>query len=636
MADPNQELAQTKFSPEEWKTAIHQMGSLRGMTNVQATTEAGAGTFCMRTDAGIRINFDPQQLAEGNGECDQEALEQISHSDVVTGLFMIGHEFGHAEDMIDPEDRFTPKRNEADHFFNMIIDDTAIDRGNRRIPLFDAHADSVYVQQIPHDLTTLPKHVQLLYAIRITQVESNPVFTMDPKVEAVIRSLQTHERGGQLFDILDAMTDPRPYTTLRQRRALADKFVRPHFEELKEEDKSDHEQNSDGDSSEAGEIFEKIYQEYEEAVHGHQHGKSEGKQDGEPNDQDGDQAGKSPGEGDAKEGLAKQIAEVMKEVTKEQKAQERAAQAKIRETIAGVGKDEKAERDEQLKAMAGAMAGELNLGEGDAESYLRSVDSQTEIIHQVAGIFLRLARPAETIMSSRYDRGSHTSGVRLHPRALAGVALQLETDQPQAVWQPVVRRAARQELTFGGLDIIFGCDLSTSMDGEPAICAANTQISLSEGLQLARYKVAQSANQHHYPDVRVQAIGFGAGTEDLYPLTHEPTGPEKGKTYVNLLNPTSGNTLVCGTLKKARDSARANPGRDTIVVLLSDGHFGDMDAAKILVSEMPESVYVVQLSVGDNTSTDFITPHHERVANPQVLPEKLYGVLEEYIRRIGF
>ncbi|MFO0970727.1 MAG: vWA domain-containing protein [Candidatus Saccharimonadales bacterium] len=111
---------------------------------------------------------------------------------------------------------------------------------------------------------------------------------------------------------------------------------------------------------------------------------------------------------------------------------------------------------------------------------------------------------------------------------MAGVALQLETDQPQAVWQPVVRSAARQDVAFGGLDVHLVVDVSGSMaSGGKAQCAADTALCLTEGLQLARYKVAQDSTQYQQPDVRVQITAFGSGAEVLSPLSQRQPDHKK-------------------------------------------------------------------------------------------------------------
>lgn len=611
------ESLQPTLDQRALERGVHQLGLLYGMSGLEVVTKPGAGWSCAKTDRGLTITIDPQQSVEGNGVDNKAELAPAAVSPEVTSLFITAHELGHANDFLDPSWRLPAKPSPARAFFDCLTDDTVIDRRNRRVPLLDANADEVYSHQIPSDLTDFPKHVQLMYGIRISTVVDNPTMTMDESVAGTIASLAEYEKNEQVFNILEVLTDPR--TSLTERRRIAEKFILPHFEALLEQDKQEDGGRGDPRAGKGEGEFESIYAQYEEAVHGHQRkGEGEGQ---EPQPAQGEASDQSAGSSSLGEQIAKAVKQAIEEQAKEAKAQSQARS------------DPRNEQSEALLAeLAGTVAAEMQLSQGDAESYVRSLDKWTPTIKEVANVFLKLAAPANIIKSPRYNSSAHTEGLRLHPRTLAGVALQLATDQEQAIWQPVEQKARRQEVTFGGLDVHLIVDVSGSMAGAKAQCAADTAVCLIEGLQLARHKVAREVGQAHQPDVRTQIIAFGSGTEILSPLSYEPSGPQKGKTYTNLLEASSSATLVNGSLENVKQAAKNNPKRDAIVIVVSDGQFGDHDTAARTVAEMPKSVYVAHLVIGGGVQK-FISNNHEAVGNPSLLPAKLHGVLTDYIRR---
>ncbi len=627
MSDPELEPIQPHFEDQRTlEQGVHQLGLLYGIRGLEVAVKPGAGWSCAKTEYGLTITVDPQQTVEGNGFESRAETEHSEISPEVTSLFITAHELGHANDYLDPNWRKPAKPEPAGDFFNCLVDDTVIDKRNRRVPMLDANADAVYSHQMPSDLTELPKHVQLMFGMRVGTVIDNPSLTMDDQGAEILASLKEYQKGEQIFDIMDVLTDPR--TTLTERRRIADRFIRPHFDALLEQDKQEHGDQGESDQGE-GE-FEAIYEQYEQTVHGHQHS-DEG--EGQQSEKSKETEGESNAKASQGSSLAEQMAEALKQAAEELQAQQEAAKAKAQAERAesqGTGEEQ---REAQLSELAGTVAAEMHLSSGDAESYVRSLDKWTGTIKEVADVFMKLAAPADVIMSPRYRRDAHTEGVRLHPRTMAGVALQLETDQDQAIWQPVVREAHRQEVTFGGLDVHLLVDVSGSMAGPKAQCAADTAMCLIEGLQLARHKVARTAGQYHQPDVRTQVIAFGSGTEVLSPLSHQPTGQQKGKTYTNLLEANSSSTLVNDALGHVKQAAAAKPKRDAIAIIISDGQFGDHNAAARTVAEMPKTAYIAHLVIGGGVQ-EFISKNHEVVGSPNVLPGKLHGILADYIRRV--
>jgi hypothetical protein len=625
VSDPELEPIQPSWDQRKLEQGVHQLGLLYGIRGLEVAVQPGGGWSCAKTEHGLTITVDPQQTVEGNGFEKTADSEPSPVSSEVTSLFITAHELGHANDYLDPSWRKPAKPSPSDDFFNCLVDDTVIDKRNRRVPMLDANADAVYSHQMPSDMTELPKHVQLMFGMRVGTVIDNPTTVMDSRVEEILTSLGQYQKGDQMYDIMDVITDPR--TTLTERRRIAERFIKPHFDALLEQDKQEQSGSQEGQLGEGEGDFEAIYEQYEQAVHGHQHqGDGEGEGSEQPTPAQGESTGKTSG------GLAEQMAEALKQAAEEQQAKNE-ANAKAQASRASKADSEGSEqREAQLSELAGTIAAEMHLSPGDAESYVRSLDKWTGTIKEVADVFMKLAAPANVIMSHRYRRDAHTEGVRLHPRTLAGVALQLATDQDQAIWQPIVREAHRQEVTFGGLDVHLLVDVSGSMAGPKAQCAADTAMCLMEGLQLARHKVARTAGQYHQPDVRTQVIAFGSGTEVLSPLSHQPTGQQKGKTYTNLLEADSSATLVNDALGHVKQAAAAKPKRDAIAIIISDGQFGDHNAAARTVAEMPKTAYIAHLVIGGGVQ-EFISKNHEVVSNPNVLPGKLHGVLADYIRR---
>ncbi|MFO0970726.1 MAG: hypothetical protein U0520_00025 [Candidatus Saccharimonadales bacterium] len=322
MANPEAEVFEPFWDAAALEDSVHELGLLYGIRNLTAVIRPGAETMCIRASDGIGIVLDPMQVVTGNGDHDDDSLEAMGHSYEITALFMIGHEIGHALDYLDPQWEMPTNETKGQGFFNTLVDDTVIDRRNRRVPLFDDYADSVYGRQLPHDILSMPKHVQLMYAIRMTEVETNPDLKMDAEVRAVIDGLRAYDKDGKVFDILHTMTDPR--TELAQRKKIAQEYIWPYFEQLYEEDAQNQSQGEGEGENQDGQPgdFDDIYNDYMQAVHGH--GDSDHQEGQEGEGSEGDQSEgqqsmcrrsvrpKEPGE---------QLADALKELAEEQKAQ---------------------------------------------------------------------------------------------------------------------------------------------------------------------------------------------------------------------------------------------------------------------------------------------------------------------------
>jgi hypothetical protein len=621
---------------QELRTTVQELGHLFGLSGLQIEVRPGEGWKCTRRHDGITITVDPEQLVERNEVKDADSLETSWAAEVDPRYIVhtAGHELGHGKDFIDPDWRDESSR-PGDHFFWNVLDDTVIDKRLRRIPALDGITDQLYGQVLfpTDDLTDRPKHVQFMYSLLVNTVTENEPPRVDPNVAKKLHALTNHEADGEIFDIVETLTDPR--TSLRQRRSIANHFIKPLYQELLTEDQQkqpDQSGQSDNDGSgqsgddanssqsSSEESFKQHYDNYEKAMHGSNHNHDD--QSDEPTD------GKNGGDGesqsdhsDAAHGHAQQIAEALKELAADPQAQTTEQQPQQPDPA----------HQEALTALAGTVAKEMNLKSDDALKYVESLDKWGATIRQTAAVFLQLASPTISTMSPRYEARPRTEGARLHPQQLAKAAMQLASNQEQAVWQSVERRANRQAVKFGGLDVHLLVDVSGSMRGPKASCAAACSQSLLEGIQLARYMASEDDSQYTQPDVRTQVIAFGSGTDILAPLAFEPTKPQKGAVFCNLLMPDSDSTLVSGALAAVHESAIANPERETLVVIISDGVFGDYNGPTRQVSSLPDNAYVSHLLIGSGT-TDYISPHHQSVNNPIMLPQALYGVLAGRIR----
>ncbi|HYH35962.1 MAG TPA: hypothetical protein VD706_00505 [Candidatus Saccharimonadales bacterium] len=676
MTDLGKETFPESLDPVSLERSMHMLGHIWGVNGLEVAIEPGAGASCGPTQrGGIRITLDPQQILEGNPE-NQTVLIEIPPE--VTALFIGGHELGHGRDMMDPEAVLKP-RSDAEQFFECLIDDTVIDKRNRLVPLLDSYADDIYGMQMPQDLTDKPKHVQLMYGIRISEVIGDPDIPMDPDVQRIITDLREYEQDGAVFDILATLTDSR--TSLSERREIAQRFIWPEYHALLEQDKQDEGDNADSENGD----FQGEYEEYQQAVHGHrpesesqdgqpeqspgqaqeesgsdneeegamQEGEDSGestqkdnpsKGDGEESGQEQNQDDDEADEGTDAEALAGQIAQVIQEY--ERLAEQEAGEIDSEAALQAMEDVEEPETDatsqlvigrrmEQVEELTEILQREMKLDKHEAKDYVYSLEKWQRIIHEVANVFLKLAAPGDVIMSPRYQRRAQSEGVRLHPGAAASLAVQLATGQEQNIWQPVERQGHRQEVTFNGLDFYFLGDRSCSMnEAGKAQAAANTGLCLIEGLQLARHKVARRPGQAHKPDVRTQFIVFGEGAEVLSPLTYEPTGQQKGRIYTELSTPDDDCTHISGALEEVVQGIQARPGRDAIVFVVGDGEFHDFDEAEKIVKALPKSARVIQLIIGKELN-EYITSNHEAIRNPEELPAKLYEVLSGYIKQIG-
>jgi uncharacterized protein YegL len=220
-------------------------------------------------------------------------------------------------------------------------------------------------------------------------------------------------------------------------------------------------------------------------------------------------------------------------------------------------------------------------------------------------------------------------GFRLHPLRINQAAIQRTTRTPHAIWQPIKRSGRRQDLNFGGLDVYLLMDVSGSMKGEKARCAADAALCFIEGLQMASY-MALASNGMKHPDVRIELIAFGAGFDVVCPLSYEPSGEQKGKVFFSLRNADSKGTYVNGALNSITRPARDESRRDKLVFIISDGKFHDPDEAGEAARSLQAIAHIKQVFIAETGTV--ISDSHETITSPLELPEKLFELLQERIK----
>lgn len=641
---------------EEVASAIFGTYGVRG---VKFTTETGRKTWCgAEKNGGIHINIDPDELG-GEQTLTPEAVKAA-----------VAHEMGHAQFMLEDPGSASQKLSQTDHFFNNLTEDVVIDSHLRRFPALEQPMADLYQQTMSDmidDLTATPLVNQFMYGIRIGQVLGEQP-AVDERVSQMIDSLRRHEINGQTFDVIDTMTQPN--TSLAQMCQIAEQFIKPLYDQLLEQDQQDgrddeiqqaidnyeqshgthgsSEQNEDdGNSNQSAEAND------DESTESNQsEDNSDDSQSAESNqgDEEGDDSEKSDGAGEdsiesgeddndttsQSKSLPEQIKEAIQQATENAKENgDDSDEDSNSESDSGENTDESSDEDdetnhptaEELAQTAGNIAKEMNLSLSDAGGYLQMALEHQPTVLGVAEVFKQLARPTASTQRMTNVRGRRQDGVTIHTDAIADLAIQEVSGLPaKTIWQKIDRRATRQTLDFGGLDIHLLVDVSGSMAGEPANCATATAVCLLEGLNLAKAQISRE-NSYRMPDVRTHVVAFGSSAVELSPLNHQTDPVNLGRTYHSLMNPDSWSTLV----SEAIEMSQTPPERDGITLIISDGQFADTDAAKNIVDQQPENHYVGQFVIGEYGSP--ITENYHELSDPHVLPNTLLSVLQNYIRR---
>ena len=602
---------------EELEKIANTMFAAYGVRGVQLTMKSGKKTWCgtLKT-GGIQINIDPDEMAHGK-ELTPEAM-----------MAAVSHELGHAKDMLENPAKAYVNLSKTDCFFYNLLDDTVIDSRLRRFPRLEQPVADLYHEVMNSqitDLTQTPLSNQLMYGMRIGRVLGQQP-AVDERVKNMLDSLRNYTTpNGDAVDVVDILTLEN--TSLAERRAIADSVIKPLYDELVEQDKQD---GRDNDINELIDTYEQS--------HGNH---------GDDDSEDTDDS-KSNQTKQSRKSLPEQIKDAIEQSTKdggetsEDEADNEAGENKASDADQNSKNDSTASENsdsqhneqqgnETPADIAGSLAAEMQLPLPDAKEYLRMVVEHQVIIRDTAEIFKQLAHPTKGVRRLTNARGRSLDGTLLHIDSIADLALQESAGLPaHQIWQQTKRRATRETVDFGGLDIHLLIDASNSMNYENrAVDATATAVCLIEGLNLAKMQIAKN-NKYQMPDVRTHVVAFGSSAVEVSPLAYQISQPELGRMYSTLVAPNAGATLINDALIFCNNTP---PERDSIIFIISDGGiFDDHIAAQTIQCQSPDT-YVGQFIIGNNQDAAKLTENAENLSDSRLLPEKLLAVLQNRMMR---
>jgi hypothetical protein len=606
---------------------VEDMASVFNLSDVQTEISPGQGWSCEpNPERGVVISIDPEQISMPSGEVKEEHV-----------LFVSRHELQHARDMLDPEWKYQPdlsKVSQTDAFFWNFVHDITIDgRTVNDYTEYRKAAPDLYKTIVKEqNVRKEPKHIQLMKGLRFQSVlGEGSELRVDRDVQAEIDSLRNYD-GHDITEILI-----HKGTTLQQRITLAEKFIKPVYDRLFEEEKENHSEgeleqqaadaNQQADMTQAGsepssdsgdeKTFEEQLQQAAEEYQTSQETEEEEQSNGVGNEE-------SEEEDEDENFISKLGKKVMSALAGKEEAN-------------GAAEDEDQPDnntesfEEEIGKLGGTIQSELNLQRGDAESYARALIINRPMIRETAEIFKHLARIEEVQSRVRYNRQILPEGEKLHTGRLPEAYIQGISEIPMDIWKGKERKAPKTIRQFSGLDVQLLIDASLSMNGAPALHASHMGVVLAEGLLLARRQQAKEIRGKQ-PDVRLGSMIFAGDTEDVMPLSHEPTGPDRATMFVNTKRAGQYNTLVCPGLRAIVENARQNPDRDIIGIVISDNAFGDSPLP--LVSSKPDNCVIWNFSLGGSDSLG-VGKYAANINQTSELPAKLLKILKNYERQFA-
>lgn len=582
---------------------------LYGLPNISIMVSNTVKTVCSLTRNGvvIRINQDSAVAMSKNSGLGVRGELPLEIADLIT----ITHQVFRARDYLDPTftiETVTEKKPKGDHrffydkkqedqllkYFNSCIDDTAIDMQLRDIGLFTGYFNQYASRLRSHVLAGYPLHMQFMEAIRLICIESNPFFVVEPIIDTELSSLGISRRDPGTI-ILSIMERGLPFS---DRRELSYEYLRPIYETLFKEDLRRSKTND----------FIHLYEK------DNPYGDFEHSALSEFSDRENDLSAD----------------DFLYQVTNDHL--EEMHQSSSEENKENSNDGDKNDAKGLMLPRKGESSDDLELIKDTTKGYAAAAARWLIVIQRVADILLRLASPKESISVPRWRHIATSEGRRLNPNTITSATIQLQSDIPQAIWQPIKTVTRHQEMQFTGLDIYLLLDVSGSMGGSNAEYATATAICLIEGLRHAQM-ISQRDQRGDIVDVRIQLVAFGAGWDELTPLGVDLSLQQKEIVYDNLMNPTSNFTMINGALKHVSSQAHAHPDRNILCLIISDGLFSDNLAAFSTVQSMPSRVYVGHIYIRESGGIP-ITMHREVISDPRVLPKTLTSILEEYFKQI--
>lgn len=202
---------------------VQALTSIFNLQDVATEVAPGQGWRCrIDPENGIVISVDPNQLEQDDGSVDEDHV-----------MFVARHELQHTRDMLDPDWKFQPdlsKSSGSDRLFWNYAHDIAIDgRTVKDYKRYKEVAPELYKATFKQlDISSEPKHIQFLKGLRAQSVlgQDQSPFNISSDVQTKIDELR--QQNGH--DIPRVMMHKG--TSLKQRIALAEKFLKPVYEEL--------------------------------------------------------------------------------------------------------------------------------------------------------------------------------------------------------------------------------------------------------------------------------------------------------------------------------------------------------------------------------------------------------------------
>lgn len=609
---------------------VEALTSVFNLADVTTEITPGRGWQCAQDpDRGIVVSIDPLQLGDESG-----------HTDPTHVLFAGRHELQHARDMLDPEWSKQPDLatlSQKDLFFWNFVHDITIDgRTVKDYRDYRRAAPDIYDKLVrDSDVRGTPKHIQFMQGLRFQSVlnEDSPL-RLDPDVQEAIDRMRNYE-GHDLTGVLQHRG-----TTLGQRIALAEKFIKPEFDkfvstDLEQQSDQELEQqagdaNHQGDMTDSGsgsqpeneqnttfeEQLDEATRQYQEAQAADDGDEEEENTEGEAGEEGGSAGDDSEQDG---QGMLSRLGH------------------SLRESFGGKDQERQSEQpfgeesfEEQVGKLGGTIKSELGLSGPDAEAYARAMLIHRPLIHETADIFVKLARIDRTPARMIPNRQALPEGERLHTGRLPEAYIQGISNIPMDIWRGKERKAPKVLRQFDGLDVYLLNDASISMNGAPALHAAHMSMVLIEGLLLARHRQAREV-QGKQPDVRIGSMLFAGDTKVVMPLSHDPSGQDRARTFINTKKANNQSTLVCPGLGIITDDALQNPERDVIGIVVSDNRFGD--TAYPIVSAKPANCTFFNFILDGGSDSLGVGEYAAQVQETSQLPANLLRILRHYERQ---
>lgn len=615
---------------------------------------------------------------------------------------LVLHELGHVADFI--TEGKAELKSQPDAFFYNITDDLAIDSqiANRTAYMKQAVQTDYRERKVPPEVSRqmseiAPRHQQFLFSVMaVSMLEDGilaPEFTVTDEVlercgledspaevkQAVAEVFNYTDDNDEVFNLVQQMvTQERSakrsgksdQQALRARRNIATNYIKPLYDQLLEQDRQEHADNTEDDSGNGefdygdspcshGQQIQVSFMTEADPEESDQDGKESSSDNSETDkdsvesgsgesDDEADSEGFEAGDSDQDEteALGRQdsgddeLSQALKQILGELDKPE--ISKKLQQAKSEFEAEQQAKREaeeEEQRRQNEKLRLEYDLPESQFAEYMQVARRNTSTINELANIIASLKSEREEAQMSARRKASTNVG-QIHPlRAALFLAKEnsLTRGTPDFYDTPELKEKIRYE--FDGLDVFFLTDCSGSMSGAKAEAASETATVMLEALRLLQ---SEAIDDLQIDDlVRISVVKFGASNAVLSPLSSQPTPKHLGQTFAAIRNANDGNTLVAAALedtnKQLEAELRANPDskRLRLVILLSDGLFGDQSRAEAAAAKMPiEQTHLVQLMFGGKPQGLTKAAITEQIKQTHNTPKIILTIVSQLIERL--